>query len=139
MNNEKIQEDIFIKENNLLDVGECPSNFTEYYFYLYHLVYPFNLKEYEMTKFKVSLIELRLIVIIFLLIIKIGFLMTLCFSNDKKILFVSLCIVFFVLLMIVEIFNVNYYIGKYYLNKILTKYNKYYDYVNTIQENILSG
>ena len=65
--------------------------------------------------------------------------MTLCFSNDKKILFVSLCIVFFVLLMIVEIFNVNYYIGKYYLNKILTKYNKYYDYVNTIQENILSG
>lgn len=122
--NSQIRQDEFINQNDLIDVGKCPSKFEKYYFYLYHLVYPSNLKEYEMTKFLAGLINYRLLILIFYIIIRIGIFMILLLINDVKKLFIIILLDFFFLFIL--IFNILYIKGRYRLNMILDEYNTYY-------------
>jgi len=114
----------FIKSNNLI-VGEMPSYFYNSYIFLYHLVYPGNLKNHEMTYFYLGLIHFRLVILFIFLALKITMGIAFFFLSNKEfihfklyILFISLTISYLVML----IFNLLFFIGRLHLHCILDYY-----------------
>ena len=114
----------FIKSNNLI-VGEMPSYFYYSYMNLYHLVYPGNLKNHEMTYFLLGLIHYRLVILFIFLALKIAMGVAFFFLSNKEFIhfkwyisFISLTISYLVMF----IFNFAFFIGRFRLHCILDYY-----------------
>jgi hypothetical protein len=114
----------FIKSNNLI-VGEMPSYFYYSYMNLYHLVYPGNLKNHEMTYFFLGLIHYRLVILFIFLALKIAMGVAFFFLSNKEFIhfkwyisFISLTISYLVMF----IFNFAFFIGRFRLHCILDYY-----------------
>ena len=114
----------FIKSNNLI-VGIIPSYFYNSYMNLYHLVYPGNLKNHEMTYFFLGLIHYRLVILFIFLALKIAMGVAFFFLSNKEFIhfkwyisFISLTISYLVMF----IFNFAFFIGRFRLHCILDYY-----------------
>ena len=114
----------FIKSNNLI-VGIIPSYFYNSYMNLYHLVYPGNLKNHEMTYFLLGLIHYRLVILFIFLSLKIAMGVAFFFLSNKEFIhfkwyisFISLTISYLVM----SIFNFAFFIGRFGLHCILDYY-----------------
>ena len=130
--NDYIIKSDFAKENNLISKGEIPKYFNKSNLYLYHLVYPGNLKKYEITFRKIDFIRYnnRLIILFVLLFIKISMGISLYFLNEKneiKILYIFLFIIVIILIVAYIIFyilSILFYFYRFDLHQILWYYEE---------------
>ena len=117
----------FIKANNLI-IGEAPPNyFNNSKMYLYHLVYPGNLKNYTMTSFYLGLIHFRLVILFIFIGLKILLGISFFFLDEKELTFKKTYILFIVLTIsyiTMFIFNFLFFVGRFHLHAILQYYEE---------------
>ena len=117
----------FIQDNNLIN-GKMPSYFHNTYMNLYHLVYPGNLKNHEMTYFYLGLIYYRLVVLFLFLALKIAMGVTFFSLHKKEYIFkkwYSLLICLTISYIVMFIFNFLFFIGRFHLHCILDYYEEH--------------
>jgi len=124
--NSYIKKSDFIQNNNLI-IGKMPSYFYDTNMYLYHLVYPGNLKNHKMNYFYLGLINSRLVLLFIFLALKIVMGIAFFFLKDKEFiiskwyyLFICLTISYIVMF----IFNILFFISIFHLYFILDYYEE---------------
>ena len=125
--NDYIRKDEFVNENNLI-IGKMPAYFSSSYFNLQHLVYPGNLKNHTLNFFYIGLIDCRLAILFPFLLLKILLGLAFLYFNDKTVvkkIFYYLFIFIIISYIIMEIFNLLFFIGRLELHFILNYYETY--------------
>ena len=125
--NSYIKKSDFIQNNNLI-IGEMPSYFYDTNIYLYHLVYPGNLKNHKMNYFYLGLINFRLVILFIFLALKIAMGVTFYFLRNKEFIITKWYYLFICLIasyIIMLIFNILFFIGRLHLHCILDYYEEH--------------
>jgi len=127
--NSYIKKSDFIQNNNLI-IGKMPSYFYDTNMHLYHLVYPGNLKNHKMNYFYLGLINNRLVILFIFLALKIAMGVSLSFfyNNEKEFIikkwyYLFICLTIFYI--VIFIFNLLFFIGRYHLHCILDYYEEH--------------
>ena len=121
----------FLSQNKLV-IGTMPSKFDYTYFHLYNLIYPGNLKDYSLNSFYVGLIHKRFAVLFPLLLVKIAFGVLLWILDEKNNIqkkWFCMIIILTSCYIILEIFSILFFIGRFYLDNILSYYKEHKIYV----------
>jgi hypothetical protein len=127
----KMKKSEFLSKNELV-IGTIPEKFDDAYFYLYNLVYPGNLKDYELNSFYVGLIHKRFVLLFLLLLVKIAFGVLLWLLNEKDKISKKMFYIIAILTacyLILMIFHILFLKGRFHLDKILSYYKEQKIYV----------